>query len=418
MNYPFQQFTPYQYMLIDIANNFGEYRTNEKGMTIGLDQEDYQTRLNWARENMSNFEAIAEDASDPYLFKKSVKNLREVQAGKPTGALVRFDAICSGIQLLSVMTRCIRGCEATGAINSGIRANAYLSVQSVMEDLLERPVVATYKQIKAAVMTSCYGSKKVPRDLFSGDELDAFNKACRIVAPGAFGMLNPMKNTWDSKALSHSWTMPDAYDVYIPVMVTDIIKLEIEELGGYAMSTLVTENRTKEFSVSNIAHITHACDGYMVRSLVRYCNYNVDQVNKVIKLIVENLSKRKDETHVDTNLRTKIDKLNLLDITIINDINGYNIHTYPKDILELLLVDLETMISYPPFEIVPVHDCFGVSPVHMNHLRFWYNEILARLSNSNLLEDILSQLYKDEVNLRVFPDDISDLLRASDYAIN
>ena len=63
-------------------------------------------------------------------------------------------------------------------------------------------------------------------------------------------------------------------------------------------------------------------------------------------------------------------------------------------------------------------DCFGVSPVHMNHLRYWYNEILARLSNSNLLEDILSQLYKDDVNLRVFPDDISDLLRASDSAIN
>ena len=54
----------------------------------------------------------------------------------------------------------------------------------------------------------------------------------------------------------------------------------------------------------------------------------------------------------------------------------------------------------------------------MNHLRYWYNEILARLSNSNILEDILSQLYKDDVNLRVFPDDISDLLRASDYAIN
>ena len=355
MNYPFQQFTPYQYMLIDIANNFGEYRTNEKGMTISLDQEDYQTRLNWARDNMPNFESIADDASDPYLFKKSVKNLREVQAGKPTGALVRFDAICSGIQLLSVMTRCIKGCEATGAINSGVRANAYLAVQNVMEDILGRPVVATYKQIKAATMTSCYGSKKVPRDLFSGDELDAFNKACRIVAPGAFGMLNPMKNTWDSKALSHSWIMPDGYDVFIPVMVTDIIKLEIEELGGYAMSTLVTENRTKDFSVSNIAHITHACDGYMVRSLVRYCNYKPDEVNYLINLIGNHLVHRIDDSFVDNSLREGIDRLNLLDITIMYDINSSNVHTYPRDILELLLEDLKLMISYPPFEIVPVH---------------------------------------------------------------
>ena len=45
------------------------------------------------------------------------------------------------------------GCEATGAINSGVRANAYLAVQNVMEELLGRPVVATYKEIKAATMT-------------------------------------------------------------------------------------------------------------------------------------------------------------------------------------------------------------------------------------------------------------------------
>ena len=53
----------------------------------------------------------------------------------------------------------------------------------------------------------------------------------------------------------------------------------------------------------------------------------------------------------------------------------------------------------------------------MNTLRFWYNEILARLSDSTVLQSILSELYKENVQLEVFPDSIADDIRQSEYAI-
>lgn len=406
MEYKFTPFTPYQYMLINVANTFG------------LDKKLYPERIQWVKDNMNNLESFYDVADEPFLFMKAVKDLRDVQAGKPTGTIIRFDANCSGIQLLSVLTRCISGCKATGAINTDERPSAYTQVQDTMSDILGRPVIATYDAIKEAVMTSCYGSKKVPEDLFSGEELVAFHKACYIVAPGAFGMLNPMKNTWDKNAKAHSWVMPDNYHAHVPVMVTDIIKLTVEELGGYEMSTLITENRPKKYAVSNIANITHSIDGYVVRSLVRYCNYDTVKVKKLRSLIINELNSRVDESETNTAILDRLKELNLLDITIIDDIYPSNVHEYPREVLELLITDLNLMLSYEPFEVIPVHDCFGVSPLYMNQLRFWYNEILARLSNSNLLEDILSQLYKDKVNLKVFSEDISDRIRSADYPIN
>ena len=53
----------------------------------------------------------------------------------------------------------------------------------------------------------------------------------------------------------------------------------------------------------------------------------------------------------------------------------------------------------------------------MNTLRFWYNEILARLSDSTVLQSILSEMYKQDVRLEVFPDSIADEIRQSNYAI-
>ena len=241
MNFQFTKFTPLEYMYIEIANTFG------------LDKQIYKDRLDWVKTNLDNLEDFIDTASDKFLFIKAVKNLREVQAGKPVGALVGFDANCSGIQILSVLTRCIAGCIATGAINSDERPSAYLLVQEEMQNILGEAVDVDYEAIKLAVMSSCYGSKAEPKKLFDGDALDAFNAACRVVAPGAFNLLPLLRDTWNTESLSHDWVMPDGFNVHIPVITTDIIKLEIEELANYPMSTLITKNERLDFSVSNVA---------------------------------------------------------------------------------------------------------------------------------------------------------------------
>lgn len=400
-----QLFTSYQYMLIEVANNYG------------LDKETYETRLDWVKNNMDNLEELTVNAEEYYLYKKAVKNLRDVQEGKPTGALVRFDAVCSGIQLLSVLTRCQSGCKATGVINTGKRPNAYLQVQRTMQELLGEAIEIDYKAIKESVMTSCYGSRAVPKKHFSGDRLDAFYAACRTVAPGAFNLLPVLQNTWNPNTLVHEWDMPDGYHVYIPVMETDTVELNLANLDGFGMSTLVTKNVTKDFGVANIANITHSIDAYVLRSLIRYCNYDKEHVTHMANIIEAELIERSlNGKHIDTcETKERMAKLNLVDISIINNLD---VSKTSDVLLKVLSKDLNSMLEHKPFEVVPVHDCFGCSPVNMNTLRKWYNEILARLSNSNLLADIISQLVGSEVSLKVFPEDISELIRESDYAIN
>lgn len=53
----------------------------------------------------------------------------------------------------------------------------------------------------------------------------------------------------------------------------------------------------------------------------------------------------------------------------------------------------------------------------MNTLRFWYNEVLARLSDSTVLQSILSEMYKQNVVLEVFPESIADEIRQADYPV-
>lgn len=234
-------FTGKEYMLINLSNYWG------------LDKETYDVRIQWAEDNLHQLESLVQQADEPELFYKSVLDIRDAQQGNAIGCLVSFDSVCSGIQILSALTRCKSGAKATGLINTGVRPNAYLEVQKAMEAELNADVEVSYKDIKQAVMTNCYGSKAVPERLFEGKALDAFHRACQKVAPGAFNLLPVLRDTWDSNALAHSWTLPDGFQAYVPVLDDDVIRLEVDELGGYKMSTLVVENKPVEYGLANIA---------------------------------------------------------------------------------------------------------------------------------------------------------------------
>lgn len=343
-----QTFSPFQYMLIELSN------------AKGLDKTTYTNRINWARENLDNLEDFYDVAKEPFLYKKAVKNIRDVQAGEPTGALVRFDSVNSGMQLLSVLTRCRKGCEATGAINKPVdeRPNAYQEVANVMQKILGESIEVDPADIKTAVMTALYGSKAEPEKLFTGHQLDAFYAACSVVAPGAFKMLPIMVGAWNPNTDSHSWVMPDGHQVYVPVMISGTIEIPIEELDGAVMNTFVTQQAPKDFSVSLAAHITHSIDSYVLRSLIRYCNYDKPKIIKLAKLIQVTLMERNLNMHQVTNCIAKqnLERVNIFDISIINDINENNINVYSSEVLRLVAVDINQMLMNDPFDIVVVHD--------------------------------------------------------------
>jgi hypothetical protein len=101
-----QLFTPFEYLLIDAANQMGK------------DKDLYENRIQWAKDNLDNLENLVQDAKSPNMYWASVNAIRCTQAGVPVGYLVGFDSAASGIQLLSTLSRCAEGMKNTGVINT------------------------------------------------------------------------------------------------------------------------------------------------------------------------------------------------------------------------------------------------------------------------------------------------------------
>ena len=136
------RFTGFEYLLIDAANAFG------------LDKELFETRIQWVKDNMDTLESFADQADKKPLFVKAVMAIRKAQAGIPTGHLVGFDSTCSGIQVMSALTGCKTGAEATGLVDPNKRADAYTACTKLMNEILGgESITVPRKKAKTALMT-------------------------------------------------------------------------------------------------------------------------------------------------------------------------------------------------------------------------------------------------------------------------
>ena len=150
-------YSGFQYLLIDAATQFGH------------DKLTFEERMAWATGALPVLEQLIDDAETKPLYIKAVQAIRKAQAGIPTGHLVGVDGTCSGIQMMSVLTGCEAGATATGLVDPNVRADAYTTCTEVMNGILGGNLVVDRKDAKQALMTSFYGSKAEPKNLF-GDE--------------------------------------------------------------------------------------------------------------------------------------------------------------------------------------------------------------------------------------------------------
>lgn len=255
-----QQFTPYEYTLIDYANNYGK------------DKLSWKDRIEWANDNYNNMHTLLPKADNPFLFIKSHKAIHDARKGNPTGFVMSLDATASGLQILGVAAGCPTTCREVNLINTGKREDAYQSFADYMNKLCKSNI--TKKDIKHPVMTSLYGSKAQPRKLFGEDtqELEMFYKTLYDRFPGAVDLMSIIQSSWNQNALAHTWTLPDGHTAHVPVMQEVIKKIEVDELGKATFSHKAFINEPSEYGISLLANITHSIDGFIVREMVRQAN--------------------------------------------------------------------------------------------------------------------------------------------------
>lgn len=239
-----KQFNPMQYLAIDIANQWG------------LDKLNFEDRIEWVKTHEKYLENLQDKAEEPILYYKAVKALRDVQAGKPIGHTVALDSASSGLQLMSTLMRCKKGASLTGLIDPDTRTDAYTLITERVNAKLDSELVIPRKLAKEATMTAFYGSTVVPGRIF-GDNVDVFYETIEEECNGAYTLLQILLDSWDRKALSHSWYLPDGHYAHCPVMETVHKRVNLSE-WDYTPVAAIKENTTLKFGLSNPANVVHS----------------------------------------------------------------------------------------------------------------------------------------------------------------
>ena len=144
-----QLFTPTQYLMIDIANNFGH------------DKLSWDARLDWFRENEDQLESMQKEAENPALFYAGLKAYRQAQMGMAVHYPISLDATASGAQILAALVCCEKSAMLCNVLDSGQRMDLYTALFEIMQGSLAEAdddeviiipgTEITRKQVKKAI---------------------------------------------------------------------------------------------------------------------------------------------------------------------------------------------------------------------------------------------------------------------------
>lgn len=402
----FQTFTGKEYLMIDIANNFG------------LDKEDWNSRINWFKANEFRLDALLKQAEEPALFFAGSQAWKKVQRGETVHYPISLDATSSGIQILAALTGDRKAASLCNLVDTGHREDAYTGLYEAMLREIGEDATIDRKDTKQAVMTSFYNSTAVPKAVFGeGELLDIFYKTMEENAPYAWELNETMLKIWDPTKYSNDWVLPDNFHVHIKVMdsVTDRI-----HFLNTPYDVVYSVNQPMEQGRSLGANMTHSIDGMVVREMARRCMYNVETVQNIQFLIgSKHTSSKYSEfpRHKDKMVKILHNHYRITGFysaRILDYVDEHNIDMTNYKALNNLIQSLPNK----PFEILSVHDCFRCLPNYGNDLRRQYNQIISDIAKSNLLQNILSQIIGRDIKInKADPNLWKDILDAN-YALS
>ena len=402
----FQTFSGREYLMIDIANNYGS----------GLDKQTWQQRLGWFKAHENQLHELVASAEEPALFYAGVRAWEDVLAGKPIGYMISLDATSSGLQLLAALTCDRRAAQLCNVVSTGNREDAYTAIYQIMLNEIDDTSKIERDPVKDAVMTSLYGSKAMPKRIFGeGRLLDVFYETMRRVAPAAWELNEAFLAMWDPEAYENSWVLPDNFHVHIKVM--NQVKETVHFLNQpfdvfYNINKPIAEGRSLG------ANSIHSVDGMIVRELTRRCDYDLQRVVRLRQILdgvsVGNDACRSEDEKLVLTLWDHYNHSGYLSARIIDHLDVDNIRHVEPNVIRALIDSLPEK----PFKVVSIHDCFRCLPHYGNDLRFQYNLQLQLIAQSNMLGWLISQIIKRPVHIGKLNPDLHIEIIDTDYALS
>lgn len=413
-----QTFTPAEYLQIDIASSFG------------LEKKLWDERLAWFADNKTQIEALAAlttgiakhplmaQAKEPAQFFAGVKAWAQTQRGEPTGHLIHLDGTASGAQCLAALVDCSQSGSNCNLVDTGERENLYANIFSACQTIAEHGLDALPEDVKKAVMTSLYGSKRQPRRVF-GEDIEVFYKTMEEQLPGAWALNEALIGLWQPYALSHDWILPDNFHAHIKVMSPFTREFTV---FGQLLTTTSYANIGTERGLSLAANVTHSVDGMVVREVGRRCNYDPIKIEALKDLLDEidvtgtySTTGRMSPHHklVET-LWSHYLESGFLSARILEALDTENIHLVDY----VRIRKLVDTLPRKPFAVLMIHDAFAVHPNYGNDVRRTYNRILSEIADSEMLSFIISRIAGEKLNVAKFGGGLAEKILEANYALS
>jgi len=268
-------------------------------------------------------------------------------------------------------------------------------------------------------MTHLYNSKREPRKAYGADSpaLEAFYQTFAEDAPGVEQLNQAIYRMRDPNATEYNWVLPDNF--HAGYKVEDVSFYNVEFMGGEETIAVKTQQPNAQDRALG-ANTVHSIDGYIVREMVRRCDYVSDVYIQLTKMLeysswrdVEPPHKPDADDKMVLTLWNHYLKTNCLSARILNHLKPTNLYMVKR---ERIMQSLESMPK-KPFKILTVFDCFRCHPNYGNDVRKQYNQILSELADSTVMDSILSQATGKEWFIPKFDDIASDIMNAN-YALS
>lgn len=257
-----------------------------------------------------------------------------------------------------------------------------------------------------------YGSQAVPKRIFGEELLPYFYQAMNETCTGAMDLLLWLLASWQEVDVQ-SWVMPDLHTVYTPTMVSKEHRINITELG-YSPVAKMYHNEATEHGIANAANMVHSTDSLVLRELVRRCSYSKPVLKQYLRA---HYNSPTTVTEADNDINTRFRNSQFASVAFVEMIDYHNITQISNTLRERLASICEYLLDYPSFTVTTVHDSFSCSPVHAQRMREQYNEVLVELYESDILPDLLSQIYQDDITVNTGEKTLSETIRNSNYGI-
>jgi hypothetical protein len=394
----FKEYTPLEYLAIDIANNFSSK----------LEKSVFEDRIAWFNKNKHQLFDLYDQAEEPALYYSGICAYNDYQNNKPSGHVIRLDACASGLQIMSALTNDLTSATLCGLNNPDNRANAYKSLYNKIDPDNKKE----YADVKQAIMTAFYGSLEEPKKLLGEGELHTkFYETLFKECNGPFMLNLALQKSWNSEATHFEMTMPDGFNAVLPVEQKVKIPYTLNDVERYLTKTVVAP---KDKSVSLSANTIHAIDAFIVREINRRANFNPDQYKYITEIFqFGKCSKHRPEDKQVLRLWDLYKKTNILSVRIMDYLDEYNIGNIDCSVLA------KEMLTFgnKPFELITVHDSFGCLPKYCNDVRRLYTLMLAKLSESTLLDHLFTQITGKTTQLTKTKS-ISNYILSSNYTLS